>query len=104
MAQNVIFLFVGTVLAFWISAICGGGASLIMLPALNLVLPVSVIPFSLTVGTVSSSISRIVVFKKNINWKIFLWFVPFSIPTVLVGAFLIKYIDPLYLQLLVALI
>lgn len=96
-------LFLGTIVAFWISAICGGGASLILIPILNLLLPTSVVPFSLTIGTFTSSASRIVVFKKHISWRIFFWFVPFSIPAVLVGAYLIKYINPNYLQLIVAL-
>ena len=92
----------GTILAFWLSAVCGGGASLILIPLLNMLLPASVVPFSLTVGTFSSSASRIIVFRKQVKLRIFLWFVPFSIPAVLLGAWLIKYINPLYLQLLVA--
>jgi uncharacterized membrane protein YfcA len=102
MTFNITLLFFATILAFWISAICGGGASLILIPILNLLLPGSVVPFSLTIGTFTSSVSRIVVFKKHINWKIFFWFVPFSIPAVLMGAFLIKYINPNYLQLIVS--
>ena len=103
MIFKIILLLAGTVLAFWISAICGGGASLILIPILNLLLPTSVVPFSLTVGTFASSASRIAVFKKHINWKIFFWFVPFSIPAVLLGAFLIKFVNPIYLQMVVAL-
>ncbi|MBS1557996.1 MAG: sulfite exporter TauE/SafE family protein [Bacteroidetes bacterium] len=103
MALKIILLFLVTVMAFWVSAICGGGASLILLPMLNLFLPVSVIPFSLTIGTFASSASRIVVFKKSIHWKIFFWFVPFSIPAVLLGAWLMKLINPFYLQIFVAL-
>jgi len=102
MIVEVILLFFGTILAFWLSAICGGGASLVLIPILNLLLPASVVPFSLTVGTFTSSVSRIAVFKKHISWKIFFWFVPFSIPAVLMGAYLIKYINPNYLQLIVA--
>ncbi|SUX46021.1 sulfite exporter TauE/SafE family protein [Chryseobacterium indoltheticum] len=102
MIFQIILLFFGTVLAFWLSAVCGGGASLILIPILNLLLPTSVVPFSLTIGTFTSSASRIAVFKKHINWKIFFWFVPFSIPAVLAGAYLIKYINPNYLQLIVA--
>lgn len=102
MIVEVILLFFGTILAFWLSAICGGGASLILIPILNLLLPASVVPFSLTIGTFTSSVSRIAVFKKHINWKIFFWFVPFSIPAVLMGAYLIKYVNPNYLQLIVA--
>lgn len=104
MIFQIILLFFGTVLAFWLSAICGGGASLILIPILNLMLPASVVPFSLTIGTFTSSVSRITVFKKHINWKIFFWFVPFSIPAVLLGGYLIKYINPNYLQLIVALL
>lgn len=103
MIKIISLLFFATVLAFWLSAICGGGASLILIPVLSVVLPASLIPFSLTIGTFTSSASRIVVFKQHINWKIFFGFVPFSIPAVLIGAWLIKYINPLYLQFIVAL-
>jgi len=103
MILKIVLLFSGTILAFWLSAICGGGASLILIPILNLLLPSSVVPFSLTIGTFTSSVSRIAVFKKHINWKIFFWFVPFSIPAVLLGAYFIKYVNPNYLQLIVAL-
>ena len=71
MGINILLLITGTILAFWISAICGGGASLILIPILNLMLPSSVVPFSLTIGTFTSSASRIAVFKKHISWKIF---------------------------------
>lgn len=102
MVINIFLLFIGAILAFWISAICGGGASLILIPILNLIIPTSLVPFSLTVGTLTSSASRIVAFRKSVHWKIFFWFVPFSIPAVLLGAYLIKYINPIYLQLIVA--
>lgn len=103
MILKIALLLVVTILAFSVSAFCGGGASLILVPILNLVLPATLVPFSLTVGTFSSSASRIVVFKKAINWKIVLGFVPFSIPAVLLGAWLMKYVDPIYLQFFVAL-
>lgn len=104
MVITIFLLFVGAILAFWISAICGGGASLILIPILNLIIPTSLVPFSLTVGTFTSSASRIVAFRKSVHWKIFFWFVPFSIPAVLLGAYLIKYINPIYLQLIVAIL
>lgn len=103
MILNITLLFFATIIAFWISAICGGGASLILVPLLNWLLPTSVVPFSLTVGTFASSASRIIVFKKNIRWQVFFWFVPFSIPAVLLGAWIMKYVNPLYLELIVGL-
>ncbi len=101
-AAKIVLLLAATIVAFWLSAICGGGASLILIPILNILLPASLVPFSLTLGTLSSSTSRIYVFKNYINWKIFYWFVPFSIPAVLIGAYLIKFINPTYLQIIVA--
>ncbi|MBL7872589.1 MAG: sulfite exporter TauE/SafE family protein [Cyclobacteriaceae bacterium] len=100
---KIVLLFFATVIAFWLSAISGGGASLILIPILNWLLPVTHVPFALTIGTFSSSASRVVIFRKHVNWKIFSWFVPFSIPAVLLGAWLIKYINPLYLQIVVSL-
>ncbi|WP_312554791.1 sulfite exporter TauE/SafE family protein [Empedobacter brevis] len=104
MIFTVFLLFIGAILAFWISAICGGGASLILIPILNLIIPTSVVPFSLTIGTFTSSASRITAFRKSVHWKIFFWFVPFSIPAVLIGAYFIKFINPIYLQIIVAIL
>lgn len=103
MILKITLLFLATIIAFWISAICGGGASLILVPLLNWLLPTSVVPFSLTVGTFASSASRIIVFKNNIRWQVFFWFVPFSIPAVLLGAWIMKFVNPLYLELIVGL-
>jgi uncharacterized membrane protein YfcA len=103
MTFKIILLALATIVAFWISAICGGGASLILIPVLNLVLAPAFVPFALTIGTFTSSASRIVVFKNHISWKIFAWFVPFSVPAVLLGAWLMKFLNPLYLEIFVAL-
>lgn len=100
-AAQALFLILATVVAFWTSAIAGGGASLMLIPLLNLLLPVAEVPFALTIGTFSSSASRVAVFRAHIHWRGFRWFVPFSIPAVLLGALLIKHVNPLYLQLLV---
>jgi hypothetical protein len=43
------------------------------------------------------------VLKEHIHWGVFFWFVPFSIPAVLLGTWLIKYVNPMYLQFFVAL-
>lgn len=102
MVLKLILSFLGMVLTFWVSAVSGGGASLILIPILNFFLPVSLVPFSLTIGFLASTTSRIVIFRKHINMRIFLWFIPFAIPAVLLGAWLIKLINPLYLQFAVA--
>ena len=95
-----IILFVCAVLAFSLSAVCGGGASFILIPLLGWLLPGAQVPAALSIGTASSSISRIVTFRSNIRWKIVVWFVPPAIPAVWLGAWMLTYINPVYLELI----
>ncbi len=95
-----ITLFVCGILAFALSAVCGGGASFILIPILGLLLPGAQVPAALSIGTATSSISRIAVFYKNIRWEIVMRFVPPAIPAVWLGAWLLTYINPIYLELI----
>jgi len=92
------FIFLFSFLAFGISAICGGGAGLMLIPLLSRMLPVSQVPAALSIGTFSSSASRLIAFKKNICWQIVKYFVPAALPAVWLGAWLLKFLNPLYLQ------
>lgn len=87
-------------LAFALSAICGGGASFILFPLLAFILPTMQIPAAISLGSAASSISRISIFYRAIRWDIVAYFVPFAIPSVAFGAYLLSYIDPIYLELL----
>ena len=100
---TLIIIFICAFLAFSISAICGGGAGLVLMPILNFLMPVSQIPASLSIGSFSSSASRIMLFYKNVHWPIVKYFVPFALPAVWLGAYLLKYVNPLYLEILMGL-
>ncbi len=99
MITGLVLIFLSGFFAFAISAICGGGAGLMIIPVLRQFLPVSDIPGSLSIGTLSSSVSRIVLFRKDINWKIVLYFVPAALPAVWLGAWMLKFINPVYLEI-----
>ena len=94
-----ILLFLIAFLAFSISAVCGGGAGLLLMPMLNFSLPVAHVPAALSIGTAASSSSRIAAFHRNIRWDVVRWFVPAALPAVLLGAWLLKFINPLYLEM-----
>lgn len=98
MTTILIIIFVVSFLAFSISAICGGGAGLMLIPILGQLLPVSQVPAALTIGTFTSSASRLTLFRENICWHIVKYFVPAALPAVWLGAWLLKYIDPVYLE------
>ena len=90
-------------IAFSISAICGGGAGLILIPILGGLIPVTQIPAAISIGTFTGSTSRIVAFKNSIRWSIVKWFVPAAIPAVGLGAWSLKFINPVYLGVLMGL-
>ncbi|HEY9004609.1 MAG TPA: sulfite exporter TauE/SafE family protein [Ohtaekwangia sp.] len=100
MIASGIVLFLCAFVAFCLSAVCGGGAGLLMMPVLGAVLPVTQVPAALSMGTVSSSASRIVVFRNRIRWDIVRWFVPTAIPAVFIGAWLLRFANPLYLEII----
>lgn len=100
MVVPTIFLFIVAVLAFGLSAVCGGGASFILIPVLGWVLPGVQVPAALSIGTASSSLSRIIFFWSKVRWNIVLWFVPPALPAVWVGAMLLSRLNPLYLELM----
>lgn len=99
MTTTLIIIFLVSLLAFSISAICGGGAGLMLIPILGQLLPVSQVPAALSIGTFTSSASRLVVFRKSICWPIVTYFVPAALPAVWLGAWLLKFVNPVYLEI-----
>lgn len=99
MTATLLIIFTVSFLAFSISAICGGGAGLMLIPILGRLLPISQVPAALSIGTFTSSASRLVIFRKNVCWHIVKYFVPFALPAVWLGAWLLKYVNPIYLEI-----
>jgi uncharacterized membrane protein YfcA len=99
MISILILIFICSFLAFSLSAVCGGGAGLLLLPALGLYLPIGQVPPALSIGTLSSSASRIIIFFRSIRWAIVKWFVPTAVPAVFLGVWLLHFVNPLYLEI-----
>jgi len=103
MISSLVLLFLCSFLAFSLSAVCGGGAGLLLMPVLGLVLPVTQLPAALSIGTLSSSASRMAVFFLKIRWDIVRWFVPAALPAVFLGAWLLHFVNPIYLEIIMGL-
>lgn len=101
--MGLLFVFLAALLAFALSTVSGGGAGLLLLPVLARVLPTAVVPAALTVGTATSTVSKLALFWRHISWGITRRFVPGAVPGVLLGAFLLKYLNPLYLEVFIGL-
>ena len=85
--------------AFVVSAFSGGGAGLMLLPLLALVVPVSSVPAALSIGSTISSVSRIGFFRRHIRWDVVRWFLPTALPGAWLGAWLLVLVDLVWLQL-----
>jgi len=99
MTTTLIIIFIVSFIAFSISAICGGGAGLMLMPILGRMLPIVQVPAAISIGTFTSSASRLVIFRENICWHIVKYFVPTALLAVWFGAWLLKYLNPLYLEI-----
>ena len=97
------FLFVAALTAFSLSVFCGGGAGLLLIPILGYSLPLSQVPAALTLGTATSSFSRIWIFFNAIRWDMAKLFLPTAMLGVILGAKMLSYLQPMYLELCIGL-
>jgi uncharacterized membrane protein YfcA len=93
-------VFVAAVLAFIVSSVAGGGAGLVLVPLLRLILPIASIPGALSIGTAASSMSRIWLFRSRIRWDVVRRFVPTALPAAALGAWLLTRFDAVYVEFL----
>ncbi|WP_086639181.1 sulfite exporter TauE/SafE family protein [Acetobacter okinawensis] len=98
-----VVLFFAAVMAFALSAVAGGGAGLVLMPILGVILAPESVPAALSIGTAVSSVSRIAFFFQNIRWAIVVRFVPLALPAAWGGVLLLRQMQPAYLSLLLGL-
>lgn len=100
---TLIALFLMGVGAFILSTIAGGGGSLVLVPAVNILLGVSKTAPILNLGAFIGRPSRLIIFWKHIKWKVCLFYAPAAIVGAWLGAYLFAEIDWSWLQILVGL-
>jgi uncharacterized membrane protein YfcA len=98
-----VLIFAGAVFAFGFSSIIGGGASVVLIPILGFVLPISEVPGALVIGTFTNSLGRSIALSRKIRWNLVILFVPAALPSVALGAWLLRFVDPLIITWICAL-
>jgi uncharacterized membrane protein YfcA len=93
-----ILLFLASAVAFAISTVSGGGAGLLLLPVLRAGLSATEVPVALSVGSSVSSLARVGLFVRNIDWRLVRAFVPLSIPGAALGVWVLGHVSPIYLE------
>lgn len=98
-----LLLFLMGIVAFVISTISGGGGALILVPVLNWIIGTAQTAPVLNLGTFIGRPSRLILFWKYINWKIFWYYVPAALLGAWIAAYLFSKFNVAWLQLFVGL-
>src|SRR5919108_5918541 len=100
-----IAVFVVTGFVAWlISTVAGGGGALLMIPVINFLAgPRAVAPVD-TLSTLLGGLSRIALFRQNVNWKIVRWFLPGAVVGAFLGALVFSTLKAEWLQIVLGVI
>ncbi|MCH8554064.1 MAG: sulfite exporter TauE/SafE family protein [Schleiferiaceae bacterium] len=98
-----ILLILGSFFIFILSTLSGGGASLILMPLIAFTVGVKSVAPIMTLGIAFSSSSRVFLFFKDIDWKLFYWMFPSTIVGSYLGARLFASMSSDYLQVIIGL-
>lgn len=96
-------IFAIALFAFAVSAVAGGGAGLVLVPLLRILLPVAQVPVALSIGTAAGSLARIHAFRAHVRWDVVRRFVPSALPMAGIGAWALSQFQPAYVELLIGL-
>ncbi len=97
----IVVVFLAALAAFLVSAVSGGGAGLVLVPILRLVVPITAVPAALSIGTAASALSRIALFRKEVRWDVVRRFVPAALPATALGVWLLSRFEPAYIEFII---
>src|SRR5690554_6878774 len=96
-------LFLIGILAYVVSTLSGGGGALIMVPVVGFYLSPSVVAPVVNLGNMIGRPARLVLFWKDIDWKIVAYYVPSAIVGALVGGYIFVQLKADWLQVILGL-
>jgi len=98
-----LLVFIGATISFSFSTISGGGGALLLIPYISFLLEASKAAPIINLGALISRPSRILIFWKYIQWRIFMYYVPTAFLGAFVAGWLFTSIKIEWLQILVGL-
>lgn len=84
--MNYLLLSLASIIAGLISGVTGTGSSLILIPVLTATLGAKAAVPVMAIAALLGNISRVYLWRKNINWSAFRWFGLPALPAVIAGA------------------
>ncbi len=100
---TIMVLFVTGTISFAISTVGGGGGSLMNIPIVSLMIGAPAAAPIINLGALIGRPARLILFWKNINWKIVLYSTPASMVGAIIGGFLFINIELQWFQIFIGL-
>jgi uncharacterized protein len=101
---QIILVLIGAFIIFILSTLSGGGASLLLMPLVALVVGVKAVAPVMTISIGMSSTSKVFFFWRDIDWNLFIWLFPSTIIGSIIGANMFAALSSDYLQILIGLL
>lgn len=102
--MQLILVLIGAFIIFILSTLTGGGASLLLMPLVAVVVGVKAVAPVMAISIGMSSTSKVFFFWKYIDWKLFAWLFPSTIIGSLIGASMFAFLSADFLQILIGLL
>ncbi|MGK7929389.1 MAG: sulfite exporter TauE/SafE family protein [Spirulina sp.] len=90
-------------LGWFVSAIAGGGSSLILIPVVSLLLGTAAVPATITIGALFGNVERATIYWDKIDWKVVRWELSGTLIGACWGAFTLTKIKIEWLSVFLAL-
>ncbi|MGY6544510.1 sulfite exporter TauE/SafE family protein [Arthrospiribacter ruber] len=101
---QLILVLLGAFVVFILSTLTGGGASLLLMPLVAVVVGVKAVAPVMAISIGMSSTSKVFFFWRFIDWKLFVWLFPSTIVGSIIGARMFAALSSDFLQILIGLL
>lgn len=102
--MQLILVLIGAFIIFILSTLTGGGASLLLMPLVAVVVGVKAVAPVMAISIGMSSTSKVFFFWREIDWKLFSWLFPSTIVGSILGAKMFATLSADFLQILIGLL
>ncbi len=97
----VFYLVIVSFFAWIISTLAGGGSPFILIPLVNSLIGAASVPPVITIGMFLGNAHRVLLFWRDINWELTMWYAPGAIAGAFLGAYTFTQIHFDWLQLVI---
>ena len=97
----IVYLSVVSFFAWIVSTLAGGGSPFVLIPLVNLLMGAASVPPVITIGMFLGNAHRVLLFWRQINWELTMWYAPGAIIGSFLGAYTFTQIHLDWLQLII---